>query len=106
VAATASPTVAPTTRPTDPIGTADAFKAAAWEAIVAATLDPSVVTVRACCTCAPCGLDVRHSTNRPRPDVAASSTAGASAPNPRKGDTVNASPASGDPSRRKASAYA
>ncbi len=100
----ASPTVAPTTRPTEPIGAAPAFAAAACAAVVAATVAPS--GVRACCTSAPSGFDVRHRTNSPRPVARASSTAGASDPNPRYGETVSASPASGEPSARNASAYA
>src|SRR5699024_9744408 len=88
----AAPMVAPTTRPTDPNGSAPTLSSPADAAIDAATVVvPAPAPRRACCTDAPSGFDVRHRTKRPRPVAVASSTAGASEPKPRNGDTVSAS---------------
>ena len=91
--------VAPTTTPTEPgspgfaLWLALLLITAAWSTISCATVRSSN---RACCTVAPSGLEDAATTNTPRSCAAAVSSSGRSEPNPRYGDAVTASAASGE----------
>src|SRR4029077_12718995 len=99
-----SKAVAPTTTPTYPgwDPAADRLTTAAWSTISWATVRPSKA---ARCTVAPSGLEVAASTNTPRSCAAAASSSGRNDPNPRYGEAVTASAASGA-SPAQAAAYA
>ena len=67
-----SPTVAPTTAPNEPSGSAPALSPRRWSRIVPVTERPS--SVRAACTSGASLLEVRASTNRPASCLRAAST--------------------------------